>query len=503
LDIYLLFLALSTYHIENNVVIYRHYLSFITFLFSIHDTVSSVNREIRLERLLGHLRSGITTVAELEQILRVSKSWVWIRLQGLLKEGRLIRIGSTRGARYGLRREIKGIGSAWPLHRIGRSGDITELGTLYALVADQYYFEAGKDAIARGFAVAGLTSGVPYFLQDQRPGGFLGRAIPRRYPEIDLPQRVVDWTDDHYLRYLTLHGSDTVGDLILGRSALDEFIAQQRYLSPINSDEREARFPTLADQVMHGDLPGSSVHGEHPKFAVLLKDAEGPRHVLVKFSPPVGDAVARRWADLLVAEHLGHEVLRSAGIATARSRIFHFGGRTYLEVDRFDREGAAGRLGVTSLLSIDTGFYGSLDDWISSASRLNRDRRVNSQTLDQVRLAFAFGGLIANTDRHFGNLAFFNAYDGHFDLAPIYDMLPMLFAPEHDQIFARVFRPPDPTSDTLHAWAPARSLAEKYWRQLAGDARISAEFRSICGTCLQTLEALPRTGAYAPRPANV
>ena len=173
-----------------------------------------------------------------------------------------------------------------------------------------------------------------------------------------------------------------------------------------------------------------------------------------------------------------------------------------LEVDRFDREGASGRLGVTSLFSIDTGLYGSLDDWISSASRLNRDRRINSQTLDQVRVVFAFGGLIANTDRHFGNLAFFDTYGGLFDLAPIYDMLPMLFAPEHDQLFARVFEPPGPTADTLSVWAPARSLAETYWRRLAGDARISAEFRTICGTCLHSLESLPRTGAYASRPAD-
>ena len=462
-----------------------------------------MDREVKLERMLGHLRSGITTAAALEQSLQVSKSWVWSRLQGLLKEGRVIRIGSTRGARYGLRREIRGIGSAWPLFRIGRLGDINELGTLYALVTDQYYFEASKEAITRGFAGAGLTAGLPYFLQDQRPAGFLGRAIPHRYPDIDLPQRVIDWTDDHYLRYLTLHGSNTVGDLILGRSALDEFIARQRRVSAINSDEREARFPELVDQVMHGELPGSSTHGEQPKFAVLLKDADGPRHVLVKFSPFVSNAVGRRWADLLVAEHHGHEVLRSAGIAAARSNIFHFGNRTYLEVDRFDREGAAGRVGVTSLLAIDTGFYGSLDDWISSASRLNRDNHIELQTLDQVRVVFAFGGLIANTDRHFGNLAFFDAYDGHFDLAPIYDMLPMLFAPEHDQISARVFSPPGPTSDTLHAWASARALAEKYWCQLAADARVSAEFRSMCSTCLEALEALPRAGAYAPRLAEV
>jgi hypothetical protein len=30
---------------------------------------------------------------------------------------------------------------------------------------------------------------------------------------------VTDWSGDHYLRYLTQRGSDTVGDLILGDAA--------------------------------------------------------------------------------------------------------------------------------------------------------------------------------------------------------------------------------------------------------------------------------------------
>lgn len=75
-------------------------------------------------------------------------------------------------------------------------------------------------------------------------------------------------------------------------------------------------------------------------------------------------------------------------------------------------------------------------------------------------------------------------------------MLPMLFAPEHDQVFARVFNPPDLTSDTLRAYGRARLLAEDYWRQCARDPRISDEFRAISTACSASLEALPRTGAY-------
>jgi hypothetical protein len=112
-------------------------------------------------------------------------------------------------------------------------------------------------------------------------------------------------------------------------------------------------------------------------------------------------------------------------------------------------------------------------------------------------VASTFGALIANTDRHFGNLAFYDHYDGRFKLAPIYDMLPMLFAPEHSQIVSRVFSPPDPTSDTVHAYGRARMLAEKYWRACADDDRISKEFRALCTTCGATLQSLPNTGAYA------
>jgi serine/threonine protein kinase HipA of HipAB toxin-antitoxin module len=225
------------------------------------------------------------------------------------------------------------------------------------------------------------------------------------------------------------------------------------------------------------------------------------RHALVKFSPPVETEVGRRWSDLLIAEHLALETLGAAGISSAMSRIFQFESRTYLEVDRFDRVGLAGRIGVTSLLAIDTGLYGALDNWIASAQRLQQERRIDVQTLDEIRLISSFADLIGNTDKHFGNLAFYDSYDGRLRLSPVCDMLPMLFAPAHDQLVARIYTPADPTSDTLNVWGRARSLAEEYWRSLANEARISEDFRTLCAACLQSLESLPRTGAYSPRVA--
>jgi hypothetical protein len=76
----------------------------------------------------------------------------------------------------------------------------------------------------------------------------------------------------------------------------------------------------------------------------------------------------------------------------------------------------------------------------------------------------------------------------------------MLFAPQNDEIVARVFEPPDPTSETMTAYRRARELAEQYWRVLSADNRVSADFRAIAEACGKTLAALPRTGAYAYSP---
>jgi hypothetical protein len=69
---------------------------------------------------------------------------------------------------------------------------------------------------------------------------------------------------------------------------------------------------------------------------------------------------------------------------------------------------------------------------------------------------WAFGVLIANTDRHNGNLSFIG--EGRpYDLAPAYDMTPMAFAPRSGGGL------PDTISEaTIHA-----SVANETWRQAA------------------------------------
>jgi hypothetical protein len=262
------------------------------------------------------------------------------------------------------------------------------------------------------------------------------------------------------------------------------------------------RYPTLAEEAMRGAITGSSAQGEHPKFTVLLnagseKHADGSREAIVKFSPSMETAVGRRWGDLLIAEYHAHEILSHAGVRACQSEIIEGGERIFLEVERFDRRGAEGRIGVTSFWAIDNTLIGGSKNWLEAATRLRDLKHIDEATLETVRFVATFGALIANTDRHLGNLACLDLYDGKFKLAPIYDMLPMLFAPSHDEIVARVFEPPEPAAATMRVWSRACELAEGYWRRLTDDERISAEFRKISAACLATLDAQPRTGAYA------
>lgn len=442
--------------------------------------------------MTNRLAQGPAATAELMSAVGVSQPVLSRLLQGLQREGRVVRIGAARSARYALLRAVPGAGTTWPVYRVDERGTIHPLGHLHSLARDHYFSDC---ALPR---LQGVTEGIPYFLQDQRPEGFLGRAIPNAYPELALPPRVVDWTDDHYLVYLTRRASDTVGDLIVGAEALERYLSSLRTRQTVTVERRTTEYPRLANAAMAGGNPGSSAHGEHPKFTAILDDGRLRTHVIVKFSPPRATPLGARWADLLVAEHLAHEHLGNNGIAACRSAILEFDDRMFLQVERFDRIDAEGRRGVVSLLALDTAHYGQLDRWSSSAARLCNDRLLSEEDLNRTRLLEAFAMLTANTDRHFGNISLFDRYEGRLELAPVYDMLPMLFAPQNDQLVERAFNPPDPTADTITAWPRAYTLAEQYWTLLASEPRISKEFRTLSNRCLTALRSTPQRVATTP-----
>lgn len=423
--------------------------------------------------------------SELALAANVSPSTGLRALRALERDGRVVRMGRTRGARYGLRRVVDSIGSEWPVFQIDANGAARQLGKVHAIERNSYYL---ADAPGR---LRGVFEGVPYFLQDARPAGFLGRAVPRMFADLELPERVADWTDEHFLVYLTRRSTDASGSLIVGEESMDRYLAGLQQPPLVSERERPTEFSRFALAAMAGTPPGSSAQGEHPKFTVWIGNTERRTAALVKFSPPYSTAVGRRWADLLTSEHVAHEVLEENGLPACRSEILDTSERVFLQCERFDRLGNVGRRGVASLLAVDSWLYGRLDSWTAAAERLQRDRLLSAMAADRILLLDAFGALIANTDRHFGNITFFDDYEGSLDPAPVYDMLPMLFAPVNDQLVPRTFEAPSPRAAWLSVWSRARSMAQAYWERLAADERLSPEFRQLCEECLAAVRATP------------
>ena len=192
------------------------------------------------------------------------------------------------------------------------------------------------------------------------------------------------WSEDDILIALSQAGADLAGNLVVGRVALAQWQhSTLDALQPMASAQRGVRYAALAQQALADGVAGSSAGGEFPKFTALREHAHARTpHVIVKFSGADESAAVRRWSDLLVCEHLALEaVARGLGLRSSRSEIVRHAGRTFLEVERFDRHGAHGRSAVMSLETIDAALLGSSrTQWPELARRLYAARLLERRT---------------------------------------------------------------------------------------------------------------------------
>ncbi len=429
----------------------------------------------RVEQLLGVLRSrGLLRGAEIQRALGISQPV----MSRLIREAgsRVCRFGRSVATRYAVPREVNGIGRQAPVFRVDDRGQAHRHGVLHFLAGGGTWLERVS---GDGQAFPEL----PPFLEDMRLQGYIGRRFPARYPELTLPSRITDWNDDHHVIALASRGEDCVGNLIIGEESLDRFLSQSAQHHP-----RED-YPRLAAGALAGQ-PGSSAGGEHPKFVTSTEE----RGVLVKFAAGDGGA-ADRWRDLLVCEHLALEVLQEAEIPVPRSACFDVDGSRYLELERFDRIGRKGRRGVISLYALNCHYLGEpFDSWSRATQRIVEEPTLSLDADQAERLVWldTFGDLIGNTDRHFGNCCFFaeEARQLSLTLAPVYDMLPMVFAPADGNLVERPFAPRPPSTLNLHVWHQAASLAQTYWSRLCQEERLSPGFRLIAANCRETLSKM-------------
>jgi hypothetical protein len=404
------------------------------------------------------------------------------RLMGKLGS-KIIALGKARATRYARSRDIRGIGEKFPVYQIDAEGNAHQTGLLLALWGGHFWWESTIASQSR------LFRNLPWFIQDMRPDGFVGRAFAHKTAsELGLPIRLSDWNDDDVVVALARRGEECMGNQLVGDESLERYLrkAHEPIKKPCSPDD----YVELARQAMDGDPAGSSAGGEQPKFTTLIERDGGPMQVLVKFSPKITTEEGQRWADLLVCEHLALEIVREAGFAAASSRLHSLGERKFLEVERFDRRGQTGRLPMNSLGAVDDEFFGRRDNWIAMAGRLQSARMLSDNDAAALTWLSVFGSMIANTDQHFGNISLIPQDERRekFLLAPAYDMLPMLYRPREGEATFPEFVPPMPFSGSFSCFDHARKYTLIFWERAAADGRISEEFRRVCGKNRDVLE---------------
>ena len=436
------------------------------------------DRSAIAERLLDLLRSrGRLPAAELQQTLGVSRPSLG---RALVAEPSIIRLGKARATQYALRRDVRGE-SQWPLYRMTPSARIEHVGRLVALDRGEFALESDdrRASLMHPPFERGIYPDVPWYLDDLRPNGFLGRTYAHRVSsELRLPADLKVWNAEHVIVALLHGGSTQVGDLILGDVAMERALRElQAPTDRVAAAERASRYPALAADVMRGEPPGSSPGGEQAKFTATVEGEDGLHPVIVKFSAGEDSAAARRWATLLRCEALAANVLSGRGIPTAQTHLLESNGQVFLESRRFDRTPVLGRRGFVSLAAIDAAFYAEASiAWWRFADLLARDGWLHPDDALVLRRVAWFGALIANTDMHLGNFGLVLTDALPLRAAPVYDMLPMSLRPtSQGVVVARDYAVPVPVAGQYDHWHWAAQAALEFWQQVQSTAGIEPE----------------------------
>jgi hypothetical protein len=421
------------------------------------------------ETIRLRLSGGPLSARQLSEMLGISQPTTSRALSELGED--IVRIGAARSIHYALRDSARGLPDI-AIHRVDAEGRIRLLGTLVPVRPDGFVMRQADGVTLH-------SEGLPWWLFDMRPQGYLGRAHAARHgAALGLPARLADWTDTQALRALLAHGHDLAGNLLPGDIARERFLAAPAP-EPVTEAQKAEAYIRLAGEAARGETPGSSAGGEQPKFTALAMTPGGATHVIVKFSEPENSPVSERWRDLLLAEHLALETLREAGVPASGTQLIDHGDQRFLQIERFDRIGRLGRRALFSLAALDAEFVGAgSGGWPGIARALEAGGHIRPEAAAGACLLWAFGTLIGNTDMHNGNLSFVADHGRPYDLAPAYDMTPMTFAPRSSGGL------PDTVADaTIHAgvpngtWRRAEDLARAFLARVLTATEFSERFK--------------------------
>jgi DNA-binding transcriptional ArsR family regulator len=167
----------------------------------------------------------------------------------------VVRIGAGSAIRYALRDPARGFASV-PIYRVGDEGLIRELGTLVPV-------RPGGFVMIQADGVTLHTEGLPWWLLDMRPQGYLGRAYASTHAAaLGLPANLEHWGDAEVIRALLAHGHDAIGNLLIGELGATVLLAcrLRRQLTGLGT------IPPLRAPPVPGMFPGRLPVVSNPSF---------------------------------------------------------------------------------------------------------------------------------------------------------------------------------------------------------------------------------------------
>jgi hypothetical protein len=132
--------------------------------------------------------------------------------------------------------------------RINAQGQPSPFGRMVPLASGAVWMDE-VDGLSKRF------DGLPWFLDDMRPQGFMGRTFASTHPELQLGNDPRFWSDDDVLRALALCGDDLPGNLVVGEAAFARFHSLPQRASRAASI---ADYPALADAATVTAAPTAS-----------------------------------------------------------------------------------------------------------------------------------------------------------------------------------------------------------------------------------------------------
>jgi hypothetical protein len=383
-------------------------------------------------------------------------------------DGAVQRLGAARSTRYALTQRIQGLPARHELLCDGPDGVPQHFGELTYLTGDRVHVRSrSHEWLVQG--------GLPWFLAPLQPQGFLGRELARLRP--DFPADPERWSLAQVLYFAVNHVRDPSGAFALQGPEWPDARGARKEASTLGY-----ACDQMAAQVGIGLPAGSSAAGEQPKF--LLHDSDDARWI-VKFSPPRGTPFGERWHALLHLEKLALDVLQDKGVPCAQSRIEETATRTFLLSRRFDRSAVFGFRHLVAAAAVHDHFVQSpRQHWVATCRALVALNLLSAADLNTTIQAYVFGQFIGNTDMHFGNLSFFvqDLTRPSFELAPLYDMLPMMWRPgiHSGNLDPEPVRPPPALTVDAVPVDAVRHWAVEYWQRAAAMATLGPEIQSVC-----------------------